>query len=136
MPDRDKPSPTFSSTTPNPSRQGPPETEPDPSPKVEEELAREFRIAEKWQIGTSIGLAVIGLLALIIYYGQLREMRKATEATKIAADAAKQSADLTRKQMESVGAAVIEMAKGISVYFPVPPSGETRVNLMNSESDE
>ena len=57
------------------------------------ELAREFRIAEKWQIGTNVGLGVIGIFARFIYYGQLSEMRKATEATKIAADAAKSAAE-------------------------------------------
>jgi len=39
------------------------------------ELAREFRAAEKWAIGTNIGLAVIGIFALCIYYGQLTVMR-------------------------------------------------------------
>lgn len=60
------------------------------------ELAREFRIAEKWQIGTNIGLGVIGLFALIIYYGQLSEMRMATRVTKTAADAAKSAAETAK----------------------------------------
>src|ERR1700724_4890863 len=38
-------------------------------------LAREFRIAEKWVIGTNIILAVIGIVALCIYGGQLHVMR-------------------------------------------------------------
>jgi hypothetical protein len=39
------------------------------------ELAREFRIAEKWVIGTNIVLAIIGIFALCIYNGQLKVMR-------------------------------------------------------------
>jgi hypothetical protein len=34
--------------------------------------------------------------------------------------------------MEDVSAAVIEITKGVAVSFPVPPSGETRINLRNS----
>ena len=40
-----------------------------------DELAREFRAAEKWVIGTNTVLAVIGIFALCIYYGQLKVMR-------------------------------------------------------------
>ena len=40
-----------------------------------DELAREFRAAEKWVIGTNITLAVIGIIALCIYHGQLDVMR-------------------------------------------------------------
>lgn len=69
------------------------------------ELAREFRIAEKWAIGINGVLAIIGILALVIYNGQLREMRKATRATEIAAKAAKDSADLARQTLQ-------EMQKG------------------------
>jgi hypothetical protein len=39
------------------------------------ELVREFRIAEKWVIGTNIILAIIGIFALCIYQGQLNVMR-------------------------------------------------------------
>jgi hypothetical protein len=39
------------------------------------ELVREFRIAEKWVIGTNIVLAIIGIVALCIYNGQLSVMR-------------------------------------------------------------
>lgn len=40
-----------------------------------DELAREFRAAEKWVIGTNITLAIIGIFALCIYHGQLEVMR-------------------------------------------------------------
>ena len=94
MPNQDDSNPPSPSSQPQPL----PQTQVTPAaPKDDQnqtrELAREFRIAEKWQIGTNIGLAVIGIFALLIYNGQLREMRKATEATGKAADAAKQSAD-------------------------------------------
>lgn len=64
------------------------------------ELAREFRIAEKWVIGTNIVLALIGLAALCIYYGQLKVMQgqlgeiiKQYPEIKKSADAAKSAAD-------------------------------------------
>ena len=38
---------------------------------VERTLEREFRTVEKWQIGINVALAVIGIIALYIYHGQL-----------------------------------------------------------------
>ena len=96
------------------------------------ELTRRFRWVEITQIGSSIVLAVVGVIALYIYSGQLTEMRKSTKAAQDAADAAKESVDLARKQMEDISAAVIEITKGVSVSFPVAPFGETRINLRNS----
>jgi hypothetical protein len=40
--------------------------------------------------------------------------------------------NLNRKQLERVSAALVEMPHGISVDFPVPPSGEARANFTNS----
>jgi hypothetical protein len=40
--------------------------------------------------------------------------------------------NLNRKQMEGVKAAIVEMSHGVSVDFPVPPSGEVRANFTNS----
>jgi hypothetical protein len=75
------------------------------------ELAREFRIAEKWVIGTNIVLALIGLAALCIYNGQLKvmqgqlaeiikqypEMKKSADAAKSAADTADSTLKATQK---------------------------------------
>jgi hypothetical protein len=72
-----------------------------------DELAREFRVAEKWVIGTNIALAIIGTIALCIYYGQLKvmqgqlgeivkqypEIQKSAHAAEEAAKAAKIAAD-------------------------------------------
>jgi hypothetical protein len=66
------------------------------------ELAREFRAAEKWAIGINGALAVVAVLALIVYNGQLREMRKATKATEVAAKAAKDSADVAKRTFEEI----------------------------------
>ncbi len=65
------------------------------------ELGREFRIAEKWVIGTNIALAIIGVVALCIYNGQLRVMRgqlgeiiKQYPELQKSADAAKTAAEI------------------------------------------
>jgi len=64
------------------------------------ELAREFRWFEAASLFINGALAIIGVIALCIYGGQLAEMRKATQATKVAADAAKQSADITEHSFQ------------------------------------
>lgn len=64
------------------------------------ELAREFRWVEIGQFAVNSALAVIGIIALSIYHGQLKEMRKATRATQVAAQAAKKSADTAASQLE------------------------------------
>jgi hypothetical protein len=73
------------------------------------ELAREFRIAEKWVIGTNIILAVIGIIALCIYGGQLRVMRGQLQEIirqypelQQSAEAANKSATWTRDQAINV----------------------------------
>jgi len=74
------------------------------------ELAREFRWVEFAKFAVNGALAIIGIIALFIYSGQLKEMRKATRATQTAAEAAKNSADaatasvdISRQVMESSG---------------------------------
>lgn len=73
--------------------------DPDHEQNETSELTKDFRTAERWIIGTNIGLGVIGILALCIYYGQLGQMRKATEKAGISADAAKSSADTARDSL-------------------------------------
>ncbi|PYT78857.1 MAG: hypothetical protein DMG40_18540 [Acidobacteria bacterium] len=63
---------------------------------------------------------------------QWSEMKNATQASQRAAIAAKDSADLARKQMEGLVAAIVDIPGGVSVDFPVPPFGEARANLINS----
>jgi hypothetical protein len=63
---------------------------------------------------------------------QWSEMKKATEASQRSAIAAKNSADLARRQMEGIVAAIVDIPRGVSVDFPVPPFGEARANLINS----
>jgi hypothetical protein len=71
-----------------------------------DELAREFRAAEKWVIGTNIVLAIVGIVALCIYYGQLVVMRgqlgeiiKQYPEIKTSANAAKSAADTARETL-------------------------------------
>ena len=63
---------------------------------------------------------------------QWSEMKKATQASQRSAIAARDSADLARKQMEGIVAAIVDIPGGVSIDFPVPPFGEARANLINS----
>lgn len=63
---------------------------------------------------------------------QWSEMKKATEASQLSAIAAKNSADLARKQMEGIVGAIVDIPRGVSIDFPIPPLGEARANLVNS----
>jgi hypothetical protein len=71
------------------------------------ELAREFRWVESAQLIISGVLAIVGLIALWVYYGQLRVMRgqlgeiaKQYPELKRSADAAKVAADTAANQLE------------------------------------
>ena len=63
---------------------------------------------------------------------QWSEMKKAAQVSERSAAAAKDSADLARKQMEGIVAAIVDIPRGVSIDFPVPPLGEARANLVNS----
>ena len=85
-------------------------------------------------IEAACALVLVGITGTYIRFagGQLDEMRKATNATQTAAEAAKGSSDLTRKQMESVDAAKVDLPRGVYISFPFPPRGEAIANLINS----
>lgn len=55
------------------------------------ELAREIRGGEKWLIGIGIATLLINCAIALIYWGQLKEMRVATDAATKAAKAAESS---------------------------------------------
>src|SRR5437879_2015190 len=74
---------------------------PDGEKNVSKELAREFRWVEFAQIASNVILAVVGIIALCIYRGQLQEMRKSTKAAQIAAMAAKSAADTAHATLKS-----------------------------------
>jgi hypothetical protein len=75
-------------------------------------------------------------IAMVVYtiFAALQwsAMKKATQAAQRSAIAAKDSADLARKQMEGIVAAIVDIPRGVSIDFPVPPFGEARANLINS----
>ncbi len=92
-----------------------------------DELAREFRAAEKWVIGTNITLAIIGIFALCIYHGQLNVMRgqlgeiiRQYPELQKSAQAAKDAADVGRESLESVQRAFVFQACG-----PVNPQPQS-----------
>jgi Flp pilus assembly protein TadG len=57
----------------------------DDEDNVSKELAKEFRWVEFAQIASNLILAVVGIIALCIYNGQLKQMRKSTKAAQDAA---------------------------------------------------
>jgi hypothetical protein len=78
------------------------------------ELAREFRWVEGAQLVINGVLAIVGIIALWIYHGQLTamsgqldEIRKQYPELQKSADAAKNSADLSKKVLEGADAAII-----------------------------
>lgn len=107
MNNEDNPGQPISDSTGEPSPQtpvvGPARQQGEISNKIEgntkdsnnetKELAREFRTVEIIQIVINASLGVIGVIALCIYYGQLVQMRKATEKAGISAEAAKRAAE-------------------------------------------
>jgi hypothetical protein len=95
------------------------------------ELAREIHWVEKTSMWVQIGLAIIGILALCIYFGQLREMQKATEATRQAAYAACVGAQVSRAalietQREEVDA---HSASKAAVYQALAATASERASL-------
>jgi hypothetical protein len=82
---------------------------------IEEEKFRRFESWSRWV--TKVILPLLSLLLAIV--GTITGLR---------------GIDLARKQMEGVRAAIVEMPHGVSVDFPIPPSGEARSNFTNSGS--
>jgi hypothetical protein len=64
------------------------------------DLVQEVRLAEKWQIAINGTLAIIGIMALFIYESQLKEMRSATCASIVAANAAANQSRISARQLE------------------------------------
>ncbi len=80
---------------------------------------------------------IAGAILLAVYTGYTIKMyhanKQAADAAALGAQAAKESADLARKQMEGVGAAIVEIAGGsMTLNFPATTNGELRANLVNS----
>lgn len=61
------------------------------------ELAREIRGGEKWLIGIGVATILVNILLACIYFGQLKEMRKATQATRDAVRVASRTLDETQR---------------------------------------
>jgi hypothetical protein len=85
-------------------------------------LERDIKIGEICLIVINGLLLVTSIIIAWIYYGQLQEMRKATEATERAAKAAQESVNLTRQEIVNAQAAIL--AFQFRVEFPFqPPRG-------------
>jgi hypothetical protein len=61
------------------------------------QLEKDIRSGERWLIGISAAGVILNLAIALIYYGQLKEMRKSTRASAKAADAAASAADTEAK---------------------------------------
>lgn len=73
-------------------------------------LESDIKKGEIALIAINFALLVVTIIIAKIYYGQLQEMRKATEATAQAAHAAQESADLSRQQAIALQQAVVRMS--------------------------
>lgn len=68
------------------------------------ELAKEVHWIQHATFWSQIVLGLIGIAALCIYYGQLKEMQKSTDAAVIAANASKKSADTADAALKHITA--------------------------------
>ena len=74
---------------------------------VESETKKKLHWLEIGYFSSQIVLAVIGVWALTIYHGQLVEMRKSTDASTMAAKAAKNGFELSRNSLKATNAGII-----------------------------
>jgi hypothetical protein len=82
-------------------------------PNDARELREDIRSGERWLIGLGIATVVINSAIALIYLGQLRQMRKATAASRDAANAATSAAttaDQTLKHMVATDKATSDAA--------------------------
>lgn len=77
-------------------------------------MRREFRWFEFGSLFINGALVVVGIYALWIYNGQLKEMRKATTATQIAATAAQNAVEQAARDNAAAIAAQRDIAKNSS----------------------
>ena len=68
--------------------------------ETEKAILQATRTVEWLQLGVNVVLAGIGVFAVLIYGGQLREMGKTTQATIVAANAAAKQAEISSRQLE------------------------------------
>lgn len=99
---------------------------------VSSELAREFRWVEFAQIGSNVVLAIVGIIALCIYNGQLTEMRKASKAAQDSADAAT-SAAKTADATLKVAKQQFRIEERPYIYASPEPAGPT-INAQNDRA--
>lgn len=81
-------------------------------------LSKEVHWIQHATFWSQIGLGLIGLCALFIYYDQLKQMTVATLATQAAAKAATDSAEVARGALD-INREIISGTEG--AYLPVPP---------------
>lgn len=63
-------------------------------------LEKDIRSGERWLIGINATSVILSAVIALIYFGQLNEMRKATEASVKAANAATSAAKTSASQLE------------------------------------
>jgi len=94
-------------------------------------LEKQIRSGERWLIGISAASVIINIVIALIYYGQLRQMRTATEKARISADAAKSAADTASAALKSSDLAFQIQQRPYMVstipHFNNPPSAGQRV---------
>jgi hypothetical protein len=65
------------------------------------QLQRDIRSGERWLIGINAASVIMSIVIALIYYGQLREMKKSTKAANDSAVAAKSAADTADATLKS-----------------------------------
>src|SRR6266850_3346712 len=65
------------------------------------QIEKDIRSGERWLIGISAASVILNFVIALIYYGQLKEMRKSTKAAQDAAIAAKSAAETADSTLKS-----------------------------------
>jgi hypothetical protein len=80
---------------------------PDSANDQPNEFEKDIRIAEYWLIGVGVAAVIVNILIATIYYGQLQQMREATQATTEALKLAQESSvtadsNFDREMMQTI----------------------------------
>jgi hypothetical protein len=113
--------PTIQGTSQQDEVRGYPDSRPQSEEKETIRLEKDIRSGERWLIRINGASVIISIVIAAVYFGQLRQMKKATEKAGISADAARSAAN-TAAQAFKVDQRPYLIAVGPPVFLrsPVP----------------